>query len=95
MLRNAYNSGMAAALARFKLAVDIRPGTLGGDTGVAPTGEEQSHGTQLNAYPTRPGGAPTPSAPDKEHNSDFLWGISNYDNWAPGAVGEWGQETIG
>lgn len=95
MLRRAYNSGMAAALARFKLAVDIRPGTLGGDTGVAPRGNEQSHGTQLNAYPPQLGGSMAPTAVDGQHNSDALWNISHYDNLAPGAVGEWGQETIG
>jgi hypothetical protein len=99
MLREDYNSGVGAALARFKLA----DGTLGADYGVAPRGEEQSHGTRLNEYPLRRGDNSAPGdayqftsrAHGKDYGSDFLWNISKYDRWAPGATGEWGQEVIG
>jgi hypothetical protein len=96
MLRRAYNSGVAAACQRFKVAIDIRPGTLGADRPVAPPGEEQSHGTELLPYPKADSGGQLPSeTPGKNYGVDFLWDTSNYDNWAPGATGEWGSETIG
>jgi hypothetical protein len=99
VLRKAYQSGVAAALARFKVA----DGTLGADYGVAPRGPEQSHGTQLNEYPVRAGSNPelrrdrqfTTSTHGKDYGPAFLWNLSTYDDLAPGATGEFGQEVIG
>ncbi len=98
MLQNAYNSGVQAALARFKLA-----GTLGADYGVGPKGTEMSHGTDRFMYPPQAGANPAPGEPfdprqrlRAEDQSDFLWNISEYDRLAPGgAGGQYGQEVIG
>jgi hypothetical protein len=98
MLRETYRSGIAAALARFKLA----EGTLGADYGVAPKGEETSHGTLLNPYPMQRGQNPQlgegyqpGSGAHGNYGTDFLWNLSKYDGQAPGATGEFGQEVIG
>jgi hypothetical protein len=98
-LRSHYNAGVRAALAQFKLA----EGTLGADYGVAPSGEEQSHGTRLNEYPLRHASNPqlgsdyqfTTRSHGKDYGTDFLWNLSEYDKLAPGATGEFGQEVIG
>lgn len=96
MLRIAYNSGVKAALARFKLA-----SPTGADFPVGPMGPELSHGTARTQV-TRPGANPAPGEPFDfqqralaENNSDALWNISEYDKLAPGNTGEWGQEVIG
>ncbi|SRR6266542_93220 len=99
MLRPSYSRGVAAALRRYKLA----DGTLGADYGVAPRGDEQSHGTRLNQYPTRGASNPslgseqqfTTNAHGKDYGTDFLWNLTSYDHLAPGATGEFGQEVIG
>ena len=82
-LEAAYDKGKKAAFARFKLAE-----TMGADYGVAPRGEEQSHGTAEIPYQGR--GQTTD--PDM---SQWLWDIFGEGREAPGAVGEYGTETIG
>jgi hypothetical protein len=99
MFQSAFDAGFSAALRRFKLA----DGTLGADYGVAPSGEEQSHGPRLNEYPLRRGSNPqlgsdyqfTTRSHGKDYGTDFLWNLSEYDKLAPGATGEFGQEVIG
>jgi hypothetical protein len=104
MLKTAYNRGVQAAFTRYKIAIPLSSNGLGADYGVAPKGEEMSHGTERNTYPTKGGDNasvvdPQYNTTSKEHGkdygSDFLWNISNYDDWAPGATGEYGQEVIG
>lgn len=95
MLRNAYNSGVTAALSRFKLALDVSPGVMGADPGVAPRGDEQSHGTTLLPYPFKTSPHDPSVQPAKNQGTDFLWNLSTYDKLGPGMTGEWGQEVIG
>lgn len=85
----ACRGGTRAALARFKLA-----GSMGADVGVAPRGDEQSHGTERVQYPARaPGSDPDGQDPSM---SSRLWDVSDVDHLAPGrADGSFGQEVIG
>lgn len=89
MLKQAHNQGVQAALARFKLS-----DAMGAPPGVAPRGDEQSHGTERHEYPARsPTSAPDGQDPDMP---DWLWNISDIDHLAPGrADGTYGQEVIG
>lgn len=88
MITNAHARGRLEALRRFKLA-----GPMGADVGVAPRGDEQSHGTEAVPYTPK-----NPSAPDGQVPSmpDWLWQLSEYDSLAPGrADGTFGEEVIG
>lgn len=77
-----------------RLARDKTSGALGADVGVAPSGDEQSHGTQRNQYPAR-SPATDPNGQDP-NMTDWLWDISDIDHLAPGrADGTYGQEVIG
>ncbi len=89
MLKQARNQGVRAALARFKLS-----GAMGAPPGVAPRGDEQSHGTERHQYPARsPASDPNNQDPDM---SDWLWTVSDVNHLAPGrADGTYGQEVIG
>ena len=87
-----YNSGAMAALAHFKIAETV----LGASPGVAPRGDEVSHGTDRIPY------ANLDSPHDEQTDAlakakvDSLWNISDYDHWAPGTSGgSYGQEVIG
>lgn len=88
-LRAVQRNGVASALARFKLS-----GVLGAPPGVAPRGEERSHGTERHQYPSRsPSETPLSQDPDMP---DRLWNISDISRLAPGrADGTYGQEVIG
>lgn len=88
-LVRACKRGAQSALARFKLA-----GPMGANVGVAPRGDEQSHGTTRVQYPIRtPGSDPDGQDPDM---SSWLWDVSDIDRLAPGrADGSFGQEVIG
>jgi hypothetical protein len=88
-LRAARSAGVASALARFKLS-----GAMGASPGVAPRGDEQSHGTERLQYPSRsPASAPGGQDPNMP---DWLWNVSDVDHLAPGrADGTYGQEVIG
>ena len=96
-LRTAYNSGVKAALQRFKVA-----GPLGADYGVMPQGEALSHGTALNANAPRSDSNPAPGEAfddaarmKAEGTSDLLWNLSEYDKLAAGgAGGQYGQEEV-
>ena len=99
MLKIAYNAGVKAAIAHFKLAETV----LGASPGVAPRGEEVSHGSdriqdapQSAEVPPSGQGHQSPTQ-DKAHNAvDWLWNISEYDKLAPGgAGGQFGEEVIG
>jgi hypothetical protein len=88
-LRGAHRDGVASALSRFKLS-----GALGAPPGVAPRGDEQSHGTDRHQYPARsPASTPDSQDPDMP---DWLWTVSDVGHLAPGrADGTYGQEVIG
>lgn len=88
-LRAAQRDGVTRALARFKLA-----SALGAPPGVAPRGEEHSHGTGRHQYPPRsPSMAPASQDPNMP---DRLWNMSDISRLAPGrADGTYGQEVIG
>jgi hypothetical protein len=93
-LRAAYARGTRAAFAKFANA-------MGADAGVAPKGDEVSHGTDRIPYARRetPGdGASAASAGAARANMpDWLWDhFTTYDQIAPGrADGTFGQEVIG
>lgn len=88
-VKKAFENGHRAALTRFKLS-----NAMGANPGVAPQGDEQSHGTERHQYPTRsPASIPDGQDPDMP---DWLWNISDIDHLAPGrADGTYGQEVIG
>lgn len=87
MIARAHQAGRDAALRRFKIA-----GPMGADYGVAPRGDEQSHGSADTAYAPR---APTDPSQPPTSMSDWLWAMSEHDRLAPGAASEYGSETIG
>ncbi len=89
MLKNAYNAGVTAAYQRYKIALPLSGSSLGADYGVAPTGPEQSHGTERNPYRF------TARSPGVLQNVDSAWNLSDYNKQAPGYSGAWGSETIG
>jgi hypothetical protein len=104
MLKSAYNYGVKAACERYKIAIPLSGAPMGADYGVAPRGEETSHGTERTVYP--PTGGRNPPTDDPNYNAttdshghgrdaDALWNISEYNRHAPGYSGEWGQEVIG
>jgi hypothetical protein len=94
VLRQAFEAGARAALAKFANA-------LGADAGVMPKGPEVSHGTDRIQYAKRV----TPNDGDNVFDNseaagdmpDWLWdAFTTYDHIAPGrADGTWGQEVIG
>lgn len=88
-LQIAQRNGVLSALTRFKLS-----GALGASPGVAPRGDEQSHGTDRHQYPARP---PTSDPNNQDPNMpDWLWTVSDINHLAPGrADGTYGQEVIG
>ncbi len=89
MLAHAYDQGRRTALARFKLS-----GAMGASPGVAPRGDEQSHGTYRHQYPARSPVSP-PNSQDP-NMPDWLWNISDINHLAPGrADGTYGQEVVG
>lgn len=103
-LRTAYNYGVKAACARYKVALPVTSPGYGSDYGVGPSGPSMSHGTALNAYPPKSSDNPPTTAPNYNfeadahghgRDADALWNISEYDRLAPGYAGEWGQEVIG
>lgn len=82
----AYRAGRTAALDVSKTA-----GTLGADYGVAPRGEETSHGSSAIPYPERRNDDGTD--PDM---SQWLWDMFGRDKEAPGSTdGQYGAETVG
>jgi|JI10StandDraft_1071094.scaffolds.fasta_scaffold291201_3 hypothetical protein len=87
-LRTAYERGVRAAYATFKVA-----GPMGADVSVQPKGDEVSHGTARTQYPAQAEGASAARA----DMPDWLWDhFTTYDKLAPGrADGSFGQETIG
>jgi hypothetical protein len=95
-LRDTYTRGANAALTCFKLA-----NSMGADSGVQPTGDEVSHGTDRIQYAKREtpnDGAPADAASAWRANMpDWLWdNFTTYDQIAPGrADGSYGQEVIG
>lgn len=82
-LVEAYRQGVRDA--RTKLA-----GPMGADIGVAPRGDEQSHGTETIPYPS---GRRETTDHDK---IDRLWDLFGKGREAPGGTGgQYGTETIG
>ena len=86
LLEEARAKGAAAAIAHFKLA-----DTMGADYGVAPSGDEQSHGTDTVTY------APSRGHENQDPNMpDWLFDLFATDRQGPGgAGGQYGTETIG
>ena len=97
MLRRAHDAGIAAALRRYKIAVDIRGTTYGAERGPAPSGPERSHGTDLLASQPkdRSAGDVGGHLPQDQFNADWLWENQRLERMAPGMVGGFGQEVIG
>lgn len=96
-LRSAYNSGVKAAFARYKVALSVSSPGYGADYGVMPTGAELSHGTDRFTYPlrARQNADVAESMPQDQFNADWLWKNQDLDHMAPGNVSGFGQETIG
>lgn len=94
MLKQAYDAGVRAALAKFG-------GAMGADAGVQPKGDEVSHGTERIPYAKRDTPNDGTSVLDNSEAAgnmpDWLWdNFTTYDRIAPGrADGTWGQEVIG
>lgn len=96
MLKSAYNHGVQAAVARFKLAA-----TMGA---APPPGSVETHGSNFSLpHSPRTSDNPAPGEPynpaaqiDTEDRIDKLWNISDIDHMAPGgAGGQYGEEVIG
>lgn len=98
-LKRAYNSGVKSALDRFnvKLALPLGSNALGASYGVAPSGEEMSHGTARHQYPllNRGSSDPTAALPQGQFNTDWLWKNQDLSHMAPDNVSGFGTENIG
>jgi len=94
MITNCYERGRTCALIHYKLA-----NSLGSTVGVAPRGEEWSHGTNFNSYPKRPSstepGDPVSSIIRKDRIDKEFDFADTMKNPGPGATGEYGQEVKG
>lgn len=93
MIKQAFAAGHRAALERFKLA-----GPMGADSGVMPSGDEQSHGTERTQYAKREGNEPnaTSTSAERANAPDWLLDLfTTYDHIAPGGASSFGQEVIG
>jgi len=96
VLKSAYNQGVQAAIARYKLA-----DTMGA---TPPPGSVETHGSNFS-LPYTPRTSDNPAAGDPydpaaqintEDRIDKLWNISDIDHMAPGgAGGQYGAEVIG